>query len=193
MGTAAPDKRAPHADARPRCGLRRQARLGAAGLLPDWAAMAPGRPGPPSLRLHATALLRAAASRARGISRTRRHHRHELVRQSRDYRTWCAAAAGARGRQPHRPACRHRDLHAAAREERRHRRRCHDHAHLTGSFSARHRRGLREQRYRLAAPADAGQRAFCKSLGIDRGAVSDRHVGTARPRGAGAGHERRPL
>ena len=76
------------------------------------------------------------AARARGLSRARRDHRHDFVRQARGQRSRCACAARARLRQPHRPAGVERDLHPVPQPPRRDRRRRDRDANRSADVSA---------------------------------------------------------
>src|ERR1700694_1004429 len=118
MGPAETDERAAHAHAGPRRGVRREAWMGATGLLPDWTRMAPRRRRSALFRLHTSAVLRPARRRAPRLPGPRRDDRYELIRQGRDHRPRGSAAAragrGPLARETGGIGC----VHAAAREER---------------------------------------------------------------------------
>ena len=169
-------------------------RVGAARLLPAGPAVATGGGRPARVRLAPAALLRPPGRGAHGVSRTRRHDRHELVRQDRGGRDRAPLALldrvtdnrvdrdpgsvvytqflnpvrrdrGRRDRHPARP----RPL------PRRHRRR--HHRLRPGLAAGAHRAG----RWRAVA-----SRRQCR-------AGRDRHLGPARPRRGGGHHGRRRL
>ena len=92
--------------------VRNQERLGACRSLRARQPLAPQRRRSATVRLDAAAVVRARRRGARGVPRTGRDHRHDVVRQDRGERAGRAGAARARVRQPDRPAGRQCHLHA---------------------------------------------------------------------------------
>src|SRR6266480_2755743 len=119
MGPAAPHQPPPSPDPGPRRGLRNQTRLGTARALRAGRDLAAGGRGPAPFRLEPATMVRVAGRRASRFSRTRRDHRHDVLREDRARGSGSARAARARHRESNRSAGRHRRLYAAARPPRR--------------------------------------------------------------------------
>ena len=162
-----------------RRGVRGEGGLGAGGRPSSGPAMAAGRARPASLRLDASAVVRARRRGAPRGPRACRADRPVVVRQDRGPRTGRPRAPPARLRQRHRPTDRCRGLQPGARRARRDARRPDGDPVGRRRFPGRHRRGLGGRRPGLARRQPTGRRSRGRRPGRERGLGVPRAVGSA--------------
>ena len=160
-------------------GLRREVRLGARELVRAQR-RARGRVAA-AARLGGAALVARDRGGAPRLPRGRRPLRRDVLRQARRRRAGRGRIPRVAVRQPRRPRCRRRHLHADAEPARRHRVRLHRDAAGGGALPHRHGHGLRPARRGLDPRARAGRR-----LRARRG----RHLALRLPRPLGSGRAR---